>query len=352
VSEKYMVDMEDALKKMSEMTQKLMKKGNIGSAEDEGYISRDNKKIYDVIIIGAGPAGLAAGIYAGRARLDTLIIEKEKDGGQIVITAEIENYPGGIEGESGSSLIRRMSKQAAEFGAHKVYDTIVEVELEGAIKKVIGNKGEYYGKTVILATGAYPRPIGCPGERELVGKGVSYCATCDGAFFTDMNVYVVGGGDAAMEEAIYLTKFAKKVTIIHRRDKLRAAKSIQEKAFANQKIAFMWDTVITELKGDGLLESMVVKNLKTDEITEIFAPEDDGTFGVFVFIGFIPQTSLFEGKVEMDHGYILTDDDMRTNIPGVFAAGDARKKSLRQVVTAVADGAVAAVQANRFIEGL
>lgn len=242
-----------------------------------------------------------------------------------------------------------MVRQAEHFGVSKVYDTVKDVELEGEVKKVIGKKGTYSAKTVILATGAFPRPIGCPGEKELIGKGVSYCATCDANFFEDMEVYVVGGGDAAVEEAMYLTKFARKVTIIHRRDELRAAKSIQEKAFANPKIDFLWDTVITELKGEGLLESMIVKNMKTGEEREILAPEEDGTFGVFVFVGFVPQTRLFENKVQMENGYILTDDDMKTNIPGVFAAGDLRKKSLRQVVTAVADGAIAATQAEKYI---
>ena len=310
------------------------------------------EKVYDVIIIGAGPAGLAAGSYAGRARLSTLIIEKQKDGGQIVITDEIENYPGGIEGETGPSLIDRMAKQAAHFGAEKVYDTIDEVELEGEVKHLKGKKGDYYAKTVIIATGANSRPIGCPGEKELTGKGVSYCATCDGAFFQDLDIYVVGGGDSAVEEALYLTKFGRKVTVIHRRNELRAAKSIQEKAFANPKMHFMWDSVVEELKGDGILESMVVKNVKTGELTEIVADEDDGTFGVFCFIGFIPNSGLFEGKVEMEHGYIVTDPDMHTNIPGVFAAGDVRVKSLRQVVTAAADGAIAAIQANKYIEGV
>lgn len=306
--------------------------------------------IYDLIIIGAGPAGLAAGSYAGRARLNTLIIEKQKDGGQIVITAEIENYPGGIQGETGPSLVERMVKQAEHFGAQKVFDTIEEVELEGKIKHLKGKKGDYYAKTVIIATGAYPKPIGCPGEKELIGKGVSYCATCDGAFFEDLDIYVVGGGDSAVEEALYLTKFGRKVTIIHRRDELRAAKSIQEKAFANPKIHFMWDTVVEELRGDGMLESMVVKNVKTGERTEIVADEDDGTFGVFCFIGFVPQSSLFEGKLEMQNGYIVTDADMHTSIPGVFAAGDIHVKSLRQVVTAAADGAIAAVQAGKYLE--
>ena len=310
------------------------------------------EKIYDVIIIGGGPAGLAAGSYAGRSRMSTLIIEKEKIGGQIVITADIENYPGGVEGDSGPSMIDRMSAQAERFGAEKIYDTIVDMQLEGDVKKLIGNKGEYQAKSVILATGAFPRPIGCPGEKELVGKGVSYCATCDAAFFEDMVVYVVGGGDAAVEEAMYLTKFARQVTVIHRRDELRAAKSIQEKAFANPKLDFMWDSVVTELKGDGILESMIVKNVKTGEEREIFAPEEDGTFGVFVFIGFVPNSTLFEGKIDMENGYVLTDDDMKTNIPGVFAAGDVRKKSLRQVVTAAADGAIAATQAYHYVEGV
>lgn len=309
------------------------------------------EKIYDVIIIGAGPAGLAAGSYAGRARMDTLIIEKDKDGGQIVITAEIENYPGGVDEESGPSLIGRMAKQAEHFGAQKVKDTIVDVELEGDVKHLKGLKGDYYGKTVIIATGAHPKPIGCPGEKEFTGKGVSYCATCDGSFFEDFDIYVVGGGDSAVEEAMYLTKFGRQVTLIHRRDQLRAAKSIQEKAFANPKMKFMWNTTLEELKGDGILTSMVVKDTVTGETREIVANEEDGTFGVFVFIGFEPHGELFEGKVEMKNGYIVTDDNMKTNIPGVFAAGDIRVKSLRQVVTAAADGAIAATQAEKYIEG-
>ncbi len=307
-------------------------------------------KIYDVIIIGAGPAGLSAGLYAGRARLSTLIIEKAKDGGQIVQTAEIENYPGSLEEESGPTLIERMSKQAAHFGAEKVFDTVLDVELQGDVKTIKCENGTYQGKTVIIAAGASPVNIGCPGEKEFTGKGVSYCATCDAAFFEDFEVYVVGGGDAAVEEAMYLTKFARKVTVIHRRNELRAAKSIQEKAFKNEKLDFMWDSVIKELKGDGLLSSMIVENTKTGEQREIVADEEDGLFGVFVFIGFKPQTEVFEGKLALEKGYIRTDDDMKTEIPGVFAAGDVRVKSLRQVVTAAADGAIAAVQAGKYIE--
>ena len=308
-------------------------------------------KIYDVLILGAGPAGLAAGLYAGRSRLSTLLIEKGIDGGQIAITHEIENYPGQlVEGESGPSLIARMTEQVEKFGVERVTDTITKVELEGDVKKVICSKGEYLGKTVIIGTGAFPRPIGCKNEAEYVGKGVSYCATCDANFFEDLEVFVVGGGDAAVEEAIYLTKFARKVTIIHRRDELRAAKSIQEKAFANAKIEFFWDSVVEELHGDEILSGMTVKNVKTGETRLVEADDDDGIFGVFGFIGTVPNSTLFEGMLEMEHGYIKTDDEMRTNIPGVFAAGDVRVKSFRQVVTAAADGAIAANQAEKYVE--
>ncbi len=306
--------------------------------------------VYDVIIIGAGPAGLAAGLYAGRARLKTLILEKDSVGGQIVITSEIENYPGGMECESGKDLMDRMARQAKNFGAEILGDTIVGVDLEGEVKHIRGEKGEYTGKTVIIATGAKPRPIGCPGEAELTGKGVSYCATCDGAFFEDMEIFVVGGGDAAVEEALYLAKFGRKVTIIHRRDALRAAKCIQEKALANDKIEFMWDTVVEEFKGEGLLTSMVVKNVKTGGTREIVADEEDGAFGVFIFVGYNPLSALVCECLETDCGYIVTDENMRTNVPGVFAAGDIRRKNLRQVITAAADGAIAATQAEKYIE--
>lgn len=307
-------------------------------------------KQYDIVIIGAGPAGLAAGLYAGRARMSTLIIEKEKDGGQIVQTAEIENYPGGLLEDSGPSLVARFSAQAEKFGCEKVLDTVQEVELDGPVKKIVCNKETYEAKAVIIASGASPSHIGCPGEAEFTGKGVSYCATCDAAFFEDFEVYVVGGGDAAVEEAMYLTKFARKVTIIHRRDELRAAKSIQEKAFKNEKLAFMWNSVIKEIRGEGLVNSMIVENTKTGEQTEIVADEEDGIFGIFVFIGFKPATAVFEGKVNMEKGYIVTDQEMRTNVPGVYAAGDCRVKDLRQVITAASDGAIAAWQAARYID--
>ena len=307
-------------------------------------------KVYDVIILGGGPAGLTAGLYAGRSRLSTLIIEKGQDGGQIAITDEIENYPGQmVEGESGPSLIARMTEQAKKFGAERCADVIKSVELEGEVKKLTGLKGEYQAKCVIIATGAFPKPIGCENEGRFTGKGISFCATCDASFFEDFEVYVVGGGDSAVEEAMYLTKFARKVTIIHRRDELRAAKSIQEKAFANPKIAFMWDSVVVRVDGDDLLSSMTVKNVKTGELTVVEADEEDGLFGLFGFIGYNPNSKLFEGMLEMENGYIRTDDNMHTNIPGVFAAGDIRVKSLRQVVTAAADGAIAAMQAEHYI---
>ena len=307
-------------------------------------------KVYDVIILGGGPAGLTAGLYAGRSRLSTLIIEKGQDGGQIAITDEIENYPGQmVEGESGPSLIARMTEQAKKFGAERCSDVIKSVDLSGDVKKLVGTKGEYEAKCVIVATGAFPKPIGCENEGKFTGKGISFCATCDASFFEDFEVYVVGGGDSAVEEAMYLTKFARKVTIIHRRNELRAAKSIQEKAFANPKIAFLWDSVVVKVDGDDLLSSMTVKNVKTGELTEITADEDDGLFGLFGFIGYNPNSQLFEGVLDMENGYIKTDENMHTNIPGVFAAGDIRVKSLRQVVTAAADGAIAAMQAEHFI---
>jgi len=310
-------------------------------------------KIYDLIIIGAGPAGLSAGLYGGRARIDTLIIEKSKDGGQIATTDEIENYPGVLDEESGPSLIARMTKQVERFGAERVSDNINKVELAGDIKKIYGDKGEYHGKTVIIATGAVPRLLGVPGEKEYTGKGVSYCATCDAAFFEDFEVYVVGAGDSAVEEAMFITRFARKVTILARGTELTAAKSIQQKAFKNEKLDFMWKTTVVEIKGeDGMMSSIVLENLETKERREIFADEEDGVFGLFVFIGFIPSTGLFEGQVELDKGYVVADEQMRTNIPGVYVAGDCRVKTLRQVVTAAADGAIAATAAEKYLESL
>lgn len=309
-------------------------------------------KIYDVIVIGGGPAGLSAALYAGRARLSTLVLEKKKEGGQIALTSEVENYPGCLEGESGPSLIERMHKQVLHFGAEFAIDEIESVSLEGSIKELKGKKGTYQAKTIIIATGASSRPIGCKNEKEYIGKGISYCATCDGSFFEDFDIYVVGGGDTAVEEAMYLTKFGRSVTLIHRRDELRAAKSIQDKAFKNPKMKFMWDSVVKEVSGDGILSSMVIENVKTGELTTIEANEEDMTFGLFGFVGYIPKTDMFKDVLNLQNGYIVTDENMKTNIDGVFAAGDVRVKSLRQVVTAASDGAIAAVQAEKYIESL
>lgn len=306
--------------------------------------------MYDVIIIGSGPAGLTAGLYASRAKLKTLIIEKLVDGGQIVGTADVENYPGAPEDTTGPSLIERMSTQAADFGAEKAYETVIEVDLDSEPKVVKTLDNEYKTKTVIIATGAKPKKIGCPGEDEFSGRGISYCATCDGPFSEGLHTYVIGGGDAAVEEAIFLTKFAKKVTIIHRRDSLRAAKSIQEKAFNNEKIDFMWNSQVVEIKGEKFIESFVVEDTVTGERKEVFPDEGQKRHSIFVFIGFNPNNELVKDKVELYMDYITTNENMETNIPGVFAAGDIRVKSLRQVVTATADGAIAAVSAEKYIE--
>jgi thioredoxin reductase (NADPH) len=309
-----------------------------------------DKKIYDVLILGGGPAGLAATVYARRANMDVLLIEKGVYGGLIYQTAEVDNYPGGVKGETGADLSMRMAAHAESFSPDKVTDDIVDIDLDGQIKTLTGQNGVYKGKTIIVATGNVPQTLGIPGEEEFVGRGVSYCATCDGPFFTGLNVFVVGGGDSAVQESLHLSQLAKKVTIIHRRGELRAAKSIQEKAFANEKMDFMLESVVREIKGDQLVKSIVVENLRTGEVKDISASPTDGTFGVFIFAGMVPQTKIFENVLNMENGYIITDEEMRTNISGVFAAGDVRKKMLRQVVTAAADGAIAAVSAEQYIE--
>ena len=308
-------------------------------------------KTYDVIILGGGPAGLAAAIYAGRAMLSAAVVERSLLGGQILLTGEIANYPGVVEAESGYSLMERFENSAKYFGAEFIYDTVERLELSGNIKTLFGQTGEYGAKTVILATGARPRKAGVPKEDDYVGKGVSYCATCDGAFFRGKDVFVVGGGDTAVEEAGYLTKFARKVTLIHRRDELRASKHVQERAFANEKIEFVWDTTLVELRGDGLLREIEVENVKTGAKSVLSSSVEGENIGLFVLIGIEPNNSLFKGVTELDEqGFVVTDESMRTGIDGVYAAGDIRKKSLRQVVTAAADGAIAAVEAAKFLE--
>ncbi|MBU5668338.1 thioredoxin-disulfide reductase [Peptoniphilus sp. MSJ-1] len=303
--------------------------------------------MYDIIIIGGGPAGLTAGLYAARSKKKTLIIEKGLEGGQIAETTNVENYPG-IDCIEGAELGKKMAEQAKKFGAKIVMDEVTDVELDGEVKKIKGYIEDYEAKTVIIATGASPREIGAPGEKEYKGRGVSYCSTCDAAFYEDEDVYVVGGGDSAVQEAIFITNFAKKVYIIHRRDELRASKDLQEKAFNNDKIDFIWNSQVKEIKGDKIVNEMILENTKTGEEKSI---KSDSPFGIFVFIGYIPQTDLFKDKVEItEDGYIKTDSEMRTNVPGVFAAGDIRQKTVRQVVNAAGDGAVAAMNAQKYID--
>ncbi len=310
------------------------------------------EQIYDLIILGAGPAGLAAGLYGARAGLSTLILEKGADGGQAILTDRVENYPGAmLEDETGYSLTERMLAQAESFGAVRKNAEIQSVQLEGDVKVLAGSSGEYQARTVILATGASPRRLGCPGEEAFTGRGVSYCATCDGAFFRGREVFVVGGGDSAVEEALFLTRFARKVTIIHRRDQLRAVKTLQDRAFANEKIDFIWDSTVEALEGQEVLQTIRLRNKKTGEIRSITA-EEGGMLGLFVFVGLTPNTQIFEGKLELENGYVKTGENMRTSVPGVFAAGDLRVKSLRQIITAAADGAIAAMEAQRYLESV
>ena len=304
--------------------------------------------MYDIIIIGGGPAGLSAGLYAGRSRLKTLIIEKDISGGQISGTAYVENYPGSIEDPTGMALSERMEEQAKKY-AEIVFENVEEVNLEGEVKTVKTDSNEYQAKAIIISTGAKHRKLDVPGEEEFANRGVSYCATCDGPFYQDLDIYVVGGGDSALEEANYLTRYGKSVTIIHRRDEFRASGVVVENVKENPKIKFEYDSVVKEIRGDKEVNELVLENVKTKE-EKIIKNEDGSPLGVFIFIGNIAQTELFNGRIAMENGYIITDEDMKTEIEGVFAVGDTRKKSVRQAVTAASDGCIAAVMANRYLE--
>lgn len=304
--------------------------------------------MYDIIIIGGGPAGLTAGLYAGRSMLKTLIIEKDVAGGQISGTAYVENYPGSIEDPTGMALSERMEDQAKKY-ADVVYENVKEVKLHGEVKVVKTDSNEYEAKVVIISTGARPRNLDVKGEKEFANRGVSYCATCDGPFYQGLDIYVVGGGDSALEEANYLTRFGKSVTIIHRRDQFRASGVVVENVKNNPKINFEYDSVVKEIKGGKEVEELILENVKTKE-EKVIKNEDGSPIGVFVFVGNVAQTEIFEGKIDMENGYIITDEDMKTNIEGVFAVGDTRKKTVRQAVTAASDGCIAAVMANRYLE--
>ena len=308
-----------------------------------------NNNIYDLIIIGAGPAGLSAGLYAGRAKLRTLIIEKENIGGQITTTAEVVNYPAIVK-TSGAEMTSQMRIQAENFGVKFKTADVIDVDFNGEIKTIKTNVGDIQGRSVIIATGASPRKLGFPGEIEYGGRGVAYCSTCDGEFFKDLEVLVIGAGFAAAEEAIYLTRFAKKVIIIAREPEFTCAKSIGDKVKANKNIEIRFNTEVVEAVGDDVLRSVKLINNVTNETSEYYPPKEDGTFGIFVFVGYQPQTDIFKDKIDMDRwGYILTDENMKTNVDGVYAAGDLRPKMLRQVVTAVADGAIAATDAEKYV---
>ena len=303
------------------------------------------EKVYDVIVIGSGPAGFSAALYTGRAHLDTLVITGSELGGQVATTWEVDNYPGFPEGITGPQLVEQMQKHAERFGARFEMDVVQSVDLSNRPFTLSGYNGTYRARALIVATGASPRKLNVPSEQELTGRGVSYCATCDGWFFQDKNVAVVGGGDAAIEEGLFLTKYANKVTIIHRRDELRAGPAMQKRAFENEKIEVIWDTVVEEIQGESSVEQLLLRNVKTGERTKFLID------GVFIFIGHIPNTKLFTGQLEMDElGYILTDNRMLSNIQGVWVAGEAGDPHFRQVITSAGMGAAAAIEAQRWLD--
>jgi len=303
--------------------------------------------MYDLIIIGGGPAGLTAGLYNARARLDVLLLEQFAPGGQVLTTDRVENYPGFPDGISGFELVDKMIAQAKNFGLMIRNEEVVRLELTKEKKIVVTNKGSLETKTIILASGATWKKLGIEGEKLLMGKGVSYCATCDGPFYRDQEVAVIGGGDSAVEEAIFLTRFASRIHLVHRRDRLRAIKLLQERAMAEKKIEFVWDTVPTKILGQNGVEGIELKNVKTGEITR------KEVQGVFIFIGMKPNTDFVKSIVKLDeNGFITTDDNMETSVPGLFAAGDIRSKQFRQIATAVGEGAEASYSVNRYLESI
>ena len=299
---------------------------------------------YDVIIIGAGPAGLSAAIYSARGGLKTAIFEKALVGGQINVTDEVENYPGFEDSLSGYELTSKMHEQAKKFGAIFLDEEVNAIGLEGMCKIIETTENTYRAKSLIVCTGAHPRRLNVPGEERFVGRGVSYCATCDGALYRDKVVAVVGGGDSAVEEGLFLTRFANKVYVIHRRDELRAQKIIQERALSNPKMEFVWNTVIQEIHGENKVQSLELFNRQENKISTLDVD------GLFIYVGILPNNELLESRLNLDNaGFVLTDEYMHTNVPGIYAAGDIRHTVLRQVVTATSDGAIAAWSAEKWI---
>ena len=309
-----------------------------------GSLMSNPGKEYDVVIIGGGPAGLSAGIYAARARLSSLLLEKEIIGGQVVNAEVVENYPGFAEGISGYDLTQLMHQQATKFGLETITAEVTGIELNGKQKIVKTNKGDFVTKTMIIANGSERQKLGVPGEEEFIGKGVSYCAICDAAFFTDQPIAVVGGGNAAIYEALQLSKYASRVIVIHRRQELRATRIIQERAFAEPKIEFLWNTVVEAIEGKDVVKKLRLRNVITGEKSVL------DIAGIFGSIGFKPNTDCFKGVLPLDAGgYIITNEKMETEMPGIFAAGDIRSNSIRQVIAAAGDGATAAIYAERLI---
>ncbi len=304
------------------------------------------EEIYDVIVIGSGPGGMTAALYASRSDLKTLILERGVPGGQLINTAGIENYSGFISIE-GPDLASKMYEGATAFGAEYSFGDVQEIIDGKEFKQVVTSDKIYKTRTVVIATGAEYKELGVKGENELKGRGVSYCAVCDGSFFRNRSVVVVGGGDSAVEEGTYLTQFASDVTIIHRRDELRAQKILQDRAFANEKVNFIWDSVVEEIQGENKVESLQVRNVKTNEVSEV--PAD----GVFVYVGLLPNTDNFASLgITDEEGWIITDESMETSVPGIFAIGDVRQTVLRQIATAVGDGSIAGDAAYKYIESL
>jgi thioredoxin reductase (NADPH) len=298
-----------------------------------------------ILIIGSGPAGLSAALYAARADLEPVVLTGMEHGGQVSLTYVVENYPGFPDGVGGQEMVELFQKQAERFGARVEFDSASEVDLSQQPFRVKTYNKEYFAETVIVATGATPRHLNIPGETELTGRGVSYCATCDGWFFKEKDVIVVGGGDSALEESIFLTRYAKSITVVHRRDELRAGAILQKRAMGNPKIKFLYDTVVTEIIGKEAVQAVRLKNVVTNEECE--RPTD----GVFIFIGHDPNTDLFKGQLDMDErGYLFVDQQMRTNVPGVFVGGEAGDPHFRQVITSAGMGAAAAMQAGRYLD--
>ncbi len=299
-----------------------------------------------LVIIGSGPAGLTAALYSARARLEPLVVSGTQLGGQISITNEVENYPGFPQGTTGPELVELMRKQAEVFGARLQIDEVTKVDFSSGPPFTVETHSENYeAEAVIVTAGASPKRLGVPGEEEFIGRGVSFCATCDGFFFREKDVVVVGGGDSAMEEGIFLTKFANRVEVLHRRDELRAGEALKRRAFSNEKLGFIWDTVLEEIVGNGKVQAIRTRNVKTGDI------ETRETDGVFIFIGHYPNSSLFEGQLEMDEaGYLTVDKKMMTSVPGVFAAGEIMDSVYRQIATSVGQGTAASMMTERWLE--